>query len=116
MVERYFVVFDVPSKEVRGEHAHHQCEQFLVCVKGSVSLLVDDGQCSEEVRLDRPSIGVHVAPLVWAVQYKYTPDAVLLVFASHPYDANDYIRNYDDFLEAVARCAGSEEVVGSGAS
>jgi acetyltransferase-like isoleucine patch superfamily enzyme/dTDP-4-dehydrorhamnose 3,5-epimerase-like enzyme len=96
--QRYFLVFDVPSAEVRGEHAHRQCHQFLVCVHGRVSVVADDGARREEFLLDRPEIGLHVAPLVWATQYRYSSDAVLLVFASHAYDPSDYIRDYDDFL------------------
>jgi acetyltransferase-like isoleucine patch superfamily enzyme/dTDP-4-dehydrorhamnose 3,5-epimerase-like enzyme len=98
---RFFLVHAVPSSEVRGEHAHRECQQFLVCVKGSVHVVVDDGVRRQEIVLDRPEIGIHVKPLVWGTQYKYSADAVLLVFASHPYDANDYIRNYDKWLEAL---------------
>ncbi len=98
---RFFLVHGVPSREVRGEHAHRECEQFLVCVKGSCSLLVDDGTHREEMVLDGPSLGVYVPPMVWAVQYRHTPDAVLLVFASAPYDPADYIRDYDEFLAAL---------------
>lgn len=101
--KRYFVVFDVPGKEVRGEHAHKQCEQFMVCVRGSVSVVVDDGTRSEEIALDRPDTGLYVPPMIWAIQYKYSADALLLVFASHHYDAADYIRNYEEFQAAVQR-------------
>jgi hypothetical protein len=101
--KRYFMVFGVPSAEVRGEHAHHACHQFLVCVRGACSVLTDDGVHREEFRLDNPTIGVHLSPMVWGVQYKYTPDAVLLVFASHHYDAQDYIRNYGEFLNITKR-------------
>lgn len=97
--KRYFIVYDVPSKEVRGEHAHKKLHQFLICIKGSCSVVVDDGQNREEVRLDTPGVGLHIPPMVWAVQYKYTGDAVLLVLASDIYDAADYIRDYDNFLE-----------------
>jgi acetyltransferase-like isoleucine patch superfamily enzyme/dTDP-4-dehydrorhamnose 3,5-epimerase-like enzyme len=99
--ERYFIVFDVASKEIRGEHAHKELHQFLVCVKGSCSVLVDDGQYSEEILLDSPRRGIHVPPMVWSVQYKYSSDAVLLVLASAGYDPDDYIRDYDQFLETV---------------
>jgi len=101
-VQRYFIVFDVPSKDVRGEHAHRRCEQFLVCVKGTVAVIVDDGDRREEILLDRPNLGLHVPPLVWCIQYKYSSDAVLLVFASDRYDPSDYIRDYDEFLGLVA--------------
>ncbi|GLQ50562.1 WxcM-like domain-containing protein [Dyella flava] len=97
-VKRYFMVFDVPSVETRGEHAHRECHQFLVCVRGSVTVLADDGQRREEFVLDRPELGLHLRPMVWGVQYKYSSDAMLLVFASHHYDADDYIRDYEAFL------------------
>lgn len=98
---RYFLVFDVPGKDVRGEHAHRQCQQFLICARGSVSVVVDDGRRSEEIVLDQPDRGLYVPPMIWAVQYKYSADAVLLVFASHAYDPSDYIRDYEDFQATV---------------
>jgi acetyltransferase-like isoleucine patch superfamily enzyme len=98
---RFFTVFDVPSKEVRGEHAHRVCEQFLVAVSGSVSVVVDDASRRQEFALDRPQLGLYLPPMVWGIQYKYSADAVLLVLASHPYDAADYIRDYDEFLAAA---------------
>jgi UDP-2-acetamido-3-amino-2,3-dideoxy-glucuronate N-acetyltransferase len=101
--KRYFLVFDVPGKDVRGEHAHRACHQFLVCAHGSVTVVVDDGTRSEEVVLDSPDTGLYVPPMIWAAQYKYSADAVLLVFASHAYDATDYIRDYDEFQAAVQR-------------
>jgi UDP-2-acetamido-3-amino-2,3-dideoxy-glucuronate N-acetyltransferase len=96
--KRYFLVFDVPSREIRGEHAHHKCHQFLICVKGSCSVVAHDGATSREFLLDRPNLGLHLPPMVWGTQYKYSEDAVLLVFASDYYDAGDYIRNFDDFI------------------
>ena len=100
-VKRYFMVFDVPSMETRGEHAHRTCHQFLICVRGSCAVVADDGIHRQEFLLDRPDVGVHLPPMVWGIQYKYSSDAVLLVFASHYYDAADYVRNYSDFLQLV---------------
>ncbi len=99
---RYFLVFDVPSREVRGEHAHRSCHQFLVCVKGSCAVVADDGQHRREFALDRPSLGIYLPPMTWGTQYKYSPDAVLLVFASEYYDAGDYIRDYAEFISLAA--------------
>jgi len=101
--KRYFMVFDVPSKETRGEHAHRVCHQFLICVRGSCAVLADDGVNRTEVLLDSPDKGIYLPPMVWGVQYKYSADAVLLVFASHHYDGADYIRNYSEFLNEVAK-------------
>ncbi len=103
--KRYFVVYDVPGKDVRGEHAHRRCRQFLVCLRGSLSIVVDDGRSSEEIVLDQPSVGLYLPPMVWAVQYRYSADAMLLVFASDHYDAADYIRDYDEFLSAIGGTA-----------
>jgi len=99
---RYFIVFDVPSVETRGEHAHQVCHQFLICVKGACHVVADDGAHREEFILDRPNKGLYLPPMVWGIQYQYTADAVLLVFASHPYDPSDYIRDYNEFLALAA--------------
>jgi dTDP-4-dehydrorhamnose 3,5-epimerase-like enzyme len=96
---RYFLVMDVPSREVRGEHAHRACHQFLICVKGTCSVVADDGTARREFLLDRPNRGLLIPAGVWATQYKYSPDAVLLVFASEFYDPADYIRDYATFLD-----------------
>ena len=97
--KRYFVVFEVPSKEVRGEHAHRTLHQLLVCLTGSVSIVADDGTHRQEFQLDSPEIALYIPPMVWAVQYRYTPNAALLVLASDRYDPQEYIRDYDQFLK-----------------
>ncbi len=102
---RIFFLYEVPSREVRGEHAHREQEQLLVCVKGSCALVVDDGARREELLLDSPSRGVHLSPLVWAVQYRFTPDAVLAVAASGAYDPAEYVRDYEEFLALARRGA-----------
>jgi hypothetical protein len=101
--KRYFMVFDVPSKETRGEHAHRACHQFLICVRGSCAVVADDGVNRTEVLLDTPDQGIYLPPMTWGVQYKYSSDALLLVFASHHYEASDYIRNYSEFTNEVVR-------------
>lgn len=107
-VQRFFLVYDVPSMETRGEHAHQACSQFLVAVKGSLRVVADDGTQREEFVLDRPDLGLHLPPRVWGIQYHYSADAVLMVLASHPYDADDYIRDYDAFLAKVRADAAPE--------
>jgi acetyltransferase-like isoleucine patch superfamily enzyme/dTDP-4-dehydrorhamnose 3,5-epimerase-like enzyme len=101
--KRYFVVFDVPSEETRGEHAHHRCHQFLICIHGSVRVLADDGTRRDEFVLNSPELGIHLPPMVWGTQYRYSKDAVLLVFASEAYDDSDYIRSYQDFIRLAGR-------------
>ncbi len=100
-VKRFFIVYGVASQETRGEHAHRKLHQFLICVHGRCSLMADDGENRQEFVLDHPTVGVHLPPLVWAVQYKHTPDAVLLVLASDYYDPADYIRDYAEYLQIL---------------
>ncbi|HWL01033.1 MAG TPA: FdtA/QdtA family cupin domain-containing protein [Microbacteriaceae bacterium] len=101
-VERIFTVFGVPEDEVRGTHAHRACHQFLIAAAGRVTAVVDDGERTAEVVLDRPEVGLYLPPLTWGGQRQYAPGTVLLVLASHPYDRADYIEDHDEFLR-VAR-------------
>jgi acetyltransferase-like isoleucine patch superfamily enzyme/dTDP-4-dehydrorhamnose 3,5-epimerase-like enzyme len=101
--QRCFFVSGVPSRDVRGGRAHKTCHQLLVCVAGSVSILLDDGERRRHTRLDRGDIGLYVPPMVWETHHQYAPNAVLMVLASHPYDPSDYIRTYRDYVGALAR-------------
>lgn len=99
--QRVFLVYGVPSHHVRGEHAHRQCEQLLIAVHGGFSVVLDDGRNRKEVRLEDPTKGLYLAPMVWGVQYKFNPDSVLMVAASHAYDSADYVRDYAVFRRLV---------------
>jgi len=110
--QRLFTISGVPSELLRGSHAHFECSQLLICVAGSISCLVDDGVAREEITLDSPEVGLYIPPLVWATQYRYSADAVLTVLASLPYDAADYIRDYDEFLLVAAQQAGQPDEAG----
>jgi len=99
--KRSFAVFDVPSRDVRGEHAHRLCQQFLLCLRGSVRCIADDGRTRQEFRLDRPDTGLFMPAMIWGTQYAYSADAVLLVYASEVYDPGDYVRDYDEFLASA---------------
>lgn len=109
--KRMFVVRDVPSTKVRGEHAHRICDQFLIALAGSVTVVVDDGMDRCEVVLDDPGVGLFLPRMVWGTQYKYSADAVLLVLASELYDADDYIRSYDDYISLRRGASGKGEEV-----
>ena len=102
-VKRIFFMYDVPSRDVRGEHAHRTCAQVLLALSGGVSIVVDDGAVREEVRLDDPSIGLLIPPRLWSVQYRFAPGTVLAVFCSENYDAQEYVRDYDEFCNIVGR-------------
>jgi UDP-2-acetamido-3-amino-2,3-dideoxy-glucuronate N-acetyltransferase len=97
-IKRLFMVYNVPSSEVRGEHAHKTLHQFLICVNGSCRVIADDGVNRREFLLESPSQGLYLPPMTWGVQYKHSKDAVLLVLASDHYDVSDYIREYNEFI------------------
>jgi acetyltransferase-like isoleucine patch superfamily enzyme/dTDP-4-dehydrorhamnose 3,5-epimerase-like enzyme len=100
-VKRAFFITHVPSHHVRGEHGHKECHQLLVCLQGSVTVAADNGSERGQWILNDPALGLHIHPKVWAAQYQYSPNSVLAVFASHEYDSNDYLRNYEEFLAIV---------------
>ncbi|HET8899501.1 MAG TPA: FdtA/QdtA family cupin domain-containing protein [Rhodanobacteraceae bacterium] len=102
-VVRMFVVYQVPLVEIRGQHAHKQCHQLLMCVRGRIKVSGDDGRRRETYMLDRPNLGFYMPPMTWGAQFEYSPDAVLIVLASHRYDNDDYIRDYDTFLKMVGK-------------
>lgn len=103
LVKRCFWVFDVPTSLVRGEHAHKELHQFLICVRGELTVMLDDGSKRCELLLNRPNLGLHIPPKTWGVQYKYSKDAVLMVLASDTYNSGDYMREYDEFLDHVKK-------------
>jgi acetyltransferase-like isoleucine patch superfamily enzyme len=100
-IQRVFYVHDVPTHNVRGEHAHKVCSQFLVALSGSIKILLDDGQSRTEVMLNNPNEGLFIPPMVWGVQFQFSEGAILSVLASEPYDSADYIRSYAEFKSLV---------------
>lgn len=93
-VERIYYIFDVENGMRRGYHSHRDLEQALVCVHGSVKILVKTPFEEENILLDDPSRALYIGPMVWREMYDFTPDAVLLVLASRHYMVSDYIRDY----------------------
>ena len=101
--KRFFVVYNVPSMEARGSHAHKKCHQLLICVAGSIRALVHDGASESEYILDNPNYALYMPPMTWGTQYQYSKGAVLLVLASHHYDPLDYIRDFREFELEIQR-------------
>lgn len=102
-VRRYYVIFGVPEGQGRGDHAHRATHQFNVCVRGSCHIAADDGTNRAEFVLDTPATALYVAPMVWTREFRFSPDAVLLVLASSYYDPADYLRDRSEFLAIKAR-------------
>ncbi len=96
-VNRVFYLYDIPGGESRGAHAHKECHQFLVAASGSFEVLLDDGITKRQVLLNRPDLGLHIPPGIWASEINFSSGSICLVLASHKYDENDYIRDYESF-------------------
>jgi len=97
-IRRVFYLYDVPTGESRGAHAHHELHQFLVCLSGSFDVALDDGTARKTVHLNRPWKGLHVPPRIWAAEVNFDPGSVCLVLASDVYRESDYVRDYGSFL------------------
>ena len=97
-VKRVFYLYDIPGGESRGAHAHRECHQFLVAASGSFEVFLDDGKVKRTVMLNQPFKGLHIPPGIWASEINFSSGAICLVLASHGYEENDYIRNYNQFL------------------
>ncbi len=97
-VKRIFLVHHVSDLEIRGEHAHKKCWQFLIAAAGSITVDVTDGKIKETFLLDNPAQGLLIPPLVWGTQYNYSSDGSLLVLASEKFDPEDYLHNFEEFL------------------
>ena len=104
-IKRIYYIFDTQNGVARGFHAHYDLEQVAICMKGSVTFLIDDGLTQERVTLSSPYIGLHIKGLKWREMHDFSDDCVLMVVASELYDEADYIRDYDEFLKVVNRNA-----------
>ena len=93
-IKRIYYIYDVQQGMRRGYHSHLDLQQALVCVHGSVKILVKTPFEEENILLDDPTRALYIGPMVWREMYDFSPDAVLLVLASKHYDVNDYIRDY----------------------
>jgi hypothetical protein len=96
--KRIFFLFDIPGGESRGAHAHKECHQFLIAASGSFEVLLDDGSSKKMVQLNRPFMGLHILPGIWASEMNFSSGSICLVLASHEYDETDYLRDYNNFI------------------
>jgi hypothetical protein len=100
-INRVFYLYDIPGGESRGAHAHKECHQFLVAASGSFEVLLDDGFTQRLVQLNKPNMGLHIPPGIWASEINFSSGAICLVMASHEYNERDYIRDYEDFKNII---------------
>lgn len=96
-IRRIYYLYDVPSGEERGGHAHRELQQLLVAAGGSFDVLLDDGQNKKIVTLNRPNYGLLIVPGIWRELMEFSSGSTCLVLASHKYNESDYVREYEDF-------------------
>jgi dTDP-4-dehydrorhamnose 3,5-epimerase-like enzyme len=100
-IARVFYVYDVPAQAARGGHAHRALEQAVFCLSGRMELAIDDGRRRLDVTLDNPRRGIYLPSMVWHDIGGFAPGTVYLALASAEFDEADYIRDHDEFLQAV---------------
>ena len=100
-VNRVFYLYDIPGGESRGAHAHKECHQFLIAATGSFDVELFDGRVRRTISLNRPNIGLHIPPGIWASEVNFSSSSICLVLASESFDETDYIRNLSSYLEYV---------------
>ena len=98
-ISRVFYLYDIPGGESRGAHAHIKCHQFLVAASGSFEVLLNDGKVQRNVQLNRPYFGLHIPPMIWASEINFSSGSICLVLASELYNSEDYLRDYDNFIQ-----------------
>ena len=100
-VARVYYLYDVPGGESRGGHAHRELQQLIVSVMGAFDVVLDDGNERRRVHLDRAYYGLHIQRMIWRELENFSSGGICLVLASLPYDENDYLRDYNDYLQAL---------------
>ena len=98
-IERTYWIYDVPGGEMRGGHAFYEMQEFIVALSGSFDVVLDDGVSKKIISLNRSYSGVYIPKMIWRSLENFSTNSLALVLADKPYDANDYIRDYDLYLK-----------------
>ena len=101
-IKRVFYIYGSDATVVRGQHANRESEFLMVNVGGTSRVKIDNGHETKIIELNRPGMGLDLAPMVWKDMYDFSPDSILLVLSSRHYDPQEYIRNYEDYLAEVS--------------
>lgn len=103
-IKRVYCIYATKQNVVRGLHAHKKLKQVAIVLKGSCKFVLDDGLKREEILLDIPTHGLLIDSCTWREMHDFSDDCVLMVLASDIYDEDDYIRDYQNFLQEIKKC------------
>jgi hypothetical protein len=109
VIERTYWIYDVPGGEVRGGHAYHELQEFFVALSGSFDVVLDDGKERKIVSLNRSYFGLYVPNMIWRYLENFATNSVCLIMSSLPYSKEDYIRDYESYLETIRRTDGCQQ-------
>lgn len=98
-IKRIYYMYDIPSGEARGGHAHYELEQYIIAASGSFDIILDDGLSKKKISLNRPNMALHIVPGLWRELENFSSGSIVMVLASEFYDEKDYIRNYNNYLK-----------------
>ncbi|MBR1387358.1 MAG: WxcM-like domain-containing protein [Alloprevotella sp.] len=98
-IRRVYYSYDIPGGQARGAHAHKQLYQLLIAASGSFTVTLDDGSVRRTFLLNHPYEGLLIVPGIWRVLDDFSSGAICLCLASETYDKEDYIRDYDEFIQ-----------------
>ena len=102
-VKRVFTVYNVPKDAVRGDHAHYQTKQYLICVKGMIKVILESGENETTETILKKGDSIFIDKLVWDSQQFLTDDDVMLVFANTEYNFEDYILDKNKFYDTLRK-------------
>ncbi len=102
-IKRVFYIYGSDNSVVRGQHANRKTEFVMINVSGRSKVKVDNGWEQKVIELNRPRMGLYMSTMVWKDMFDFSEDSVLLVLASEHYDAEEYIRNHDDFMREITK-------------
>ena len=102
-IKRVYYIWGTDANVIRGKHAHRSLEQIIICTSGSCDFILDNGNTRETVHLDNPAVGLYIKSNIWREFTNFSPDCVIMVLASEHYDEQDYIRDYEQFKQGLAK-------------
>lgn len=98
-IKRIFYIYNCDINSIRGNHANKESSFILICISGKVNVIVDNGKTQNDYLLDKKSLALYIPNGLWKKMYNFSKDTVLLCLSNHTYNPNEYIYDYQKFLE-----------------